>query len=519
MLVCAMSTGPRVQSSWRFSLVIVAGVALGVHGTAGEGWYNDEIPKYARSHTTMYRSPDNAYRIFKNVWYHNTKYFALIPDPASTNISSQIGLNTPTVYFPTVDADVFLSNVRTAWLPGTTLAIDFVYPAYPNNHGHWTEALFPMLKPLMEGKWSDHVQGDGEGSPELDRIFLLNAHVDDLTDWAKEALTVAVGADTPSELPVMMDKMDMKEISALAWVGFENILVVTDRYIDTSAPADKLRAAAGPAADDRKPAVVAASAPPGHHTNTSRFGSGCDAFDPSTWPFALRDAEAAEAYRERAFRRARLPPPPSLESSAAIPKQITLLSNADGEEITNHEALVRALWSVAAPAGWRVRQFCASGDAPFSTTAAAFAATGLLIGRHGPLLASAALLPPGAAVYELLPFNWEWRNMAELYRNLTRSTGHIHHFAWRPTDSKWAVYASPDDRHRYSAFRASECTSKKCLMVHARAGLKVDVEEVQRDLQELLPRLEDRSDDCSDVACRVDNLCRAWPPAELSQGE
>ena len=124
------------------------------------------------------------------------------------------------------------------------------------------------------------------------------------------------------------------------------------------------------------------------------------------------------------------------------------------------DELVRVLWAAAAPAGWRVRQHTASGDAPFSTTAAVFAATGVLVARHGPLLASAALLPPGAAVYELLPFNWEWRHSAELYRNLTRSTGHIHHFAWRPTDAKWAVYASPDDRHRYSAFRASECTSK-----------------------------------------------------------
>jgi len=53
-------------------------------------------------------------------------------------------------------------------------------------------------------------------------------------------------------------------------------------------------------------------------------------------------------------------------------------------------------------------------------------------------------------------------------------------------------------------------------MVHARASLKVDVVEVQKDLEELLPRLEDRSDLCEDVACRIDKLCRSWPPAELS---
>lgn len=75
--------------------------------------------------------------------------------------------------------------------------------------------------------------------------------------------------------------------------------------------------------------------------------------------------------------------------------------------------------------------------APFLSHMATMADTGLLVGRHGPLLASAVLLPPGAAVLELLPYKWEWRGVSRLYYNMTQSTGWLHHWAWRPLDAKW----------------------------------------------------------------------------------
>lgn len=66
------------------------------------------------------------------------------------------------------------------------------------------------------------------------------------------------------------------------------------------------------------------------------FGRGCTPFNPQDWPFALRDADAAGVYRERAFRAARLPPPPPLDSPHPLPKQITLVSAGDGESVVNH---------------------------------------------------------------------------------------------------------------------------------------------------------------------------------------
>ena len=76
------------------------------------------------------------------------------------------------------------------------------------------------------------------------------------------------------------------------------------------------------------------------------------------------------------------------------------------------------------------------------------------------------MLPPsatpccaGAVVLELLPYNWEWRGISEVYVNITRSVGDIHHFAWRAEESRWAVYADADEA-RYAEWTAEECSSR-----------------------------------------------------------
>lgn len=95
-----MSTGRRTQGCACASLLAVGcGLVFSIKGALGE-WYSQDVPKHARTlsccriqpvfglfdhghvvghvftqhldcagtHTTMYRSPDNAYRIFKNIW-------------------------------------------------------------------------------------------------------------------------------------------------------------------------------------------------------------------------------------------------------------------------------------------------------------------------------------------------------------------------------------------------------------------------------------------------------------------
>jgi hypothetical protein len=273
------------------------------------------------------------------------------------------------------------------------------------------------------------------------------------------------------------------------------------------------------------------------------------------------------------------------------------------------------LWRVAARFGWTVRRFSATTAAPFPEHVHTMAHTGLLVSRHGPLLATAMLLPQGAAVYEFVPFNWEWNRMSELYKNLTDSVGTLHHFAWRPHESWWAEYESVADS-KFSPWSAAECQSKcashsataaralddsclgmgarelvatwcttlrgsqqnavlhgsnswrykmsqhlsgvtsgetvstgrvetvspmyrctesgcagcrllnsrrffeaqhmlcrPCLAAHARAGLRVDTDTVQSDLENILEALTRPKTSCATANCRVHELRREWPRA------
>jgi hypothetical protein len=55
---------------------------------------------------------------------------------------------------------------------------------------------------------------------------------------------------------------------------------------------------------------------------------------------------------------------------------------------------------------------------------------------------------------------------------------------------------------------------RTCLTVHARAGLRVDVDAIKRDFLSLLPMLDGEvPDGCLDVTCRVRAHCRSWPTA------
>jgi len=97
--------------------------------------------------------------------------------------------------------------------------------------------------------------------------------------------------------------------------------------------------------------------------------------------------------------------------------------------------VLSALREVGLRLGMSVRPYSVTPGAAFPSFVASMAKTGVLVARHGPLLANALFLPPGALVLELLPYNWEWRGISEIYLNLTRSVGCLHHFAWKANSS------------------------------------------------------------------------------------
>ena len=62
----------------------------------------------------------------------------------------------------------------------------------------------------------------------------------------------------------------------------------------------------------------------------------------------------------------------------------------------NRDELAAALRDVGATLGLLFRPYTATARAPFESYLAAMACTSVLVARHGPLLANAMFLPPGA---------------------------------------------------------------------------------------------------------------------------
>ena len=69
------------------------------------------------------------------------------------------------------------------------------------------------------------------------------------------------------------------------------------------------------------------------------------------------------------------------------------------------------------------------------------------------------LCTSGAVVLELLPYNWEWKGISQVYHNVTTSVGDVHHFAWRAKHPRWAQYMDLDEA-RYAHWTAEECSSR-----------------------------------------------------------
>ena len=63
---------------------------------------------------------------------------------------------------------------QAACVPGTTLVLDFPFPAFPDNMGHWVEVLAPAYSVLSRGAWC------GRGSCRLAGLLLINLQREDL---------------------------------------------------------------------------------------------------------------------------------------------------------------------------------------------------------------------------------------------------------------------------------------------------------------------------------------------------
>jgi len=141
------------------------------------------------------------------------------------------------------------THTQICHVPGITLHIDFPFPGYPDNLGHWAEIMWPTFSVFATREWADTLREEGEedqataGSTAssgrssgafVSRVLLanINAH---LLDWFRETLAVALApalppGAPPGGLPPVVEEPSLADYSKQRWILFERLAVVQDRY-------------------------------------------------------------------------------------------------------------------------------------------------------------------------------------------------------------------------------------------------------------------------------------------------
>ena len=130
------------------------------------------LPPGALPYTTMTRN-NIAFKLYHNAYWHASKWYAVLPPSEMNNKTLEEGLsvNTALIRLPVTDPDLFTDNLGMGFLAGTTLLVDFPFPAFPDNNGHWAEIMLPTYSVLANGSWADFVGGR---SRHVDRVLLPN---------------------------------------------------------------------------------------------------------------------------------------------------------------------------------------------------------------------------------------------------------------------------------------------------------------------------------------------------------
>eukprot|EP00983_Pelagomonas_calceolata_P087335 1156931-Pelagomonas_calceolata.AAC.11 len=234
------------------------------------------------SYTRMHRRSQD-YKVYHNAWWQAFRFFAWVPpqemcQPEDTpgscpdldegqkqagvaRLEDGVTTNSNIVRAPVSNIQALTSNLRTAYLPGNTLLIDFPFMAYLNHLGHWAELMVPLLSVLLDGSWRADVRGaslvrrdgratgDGTGveaqgkraaaalaaassAPQRIDTVLLGNKMKHMTPWFSALLDLVLEAALPdSPKPRLVDYGDLAGFDQRAWLMIENLVVVQDRHI------------------------------------------------------------------------------------------------------------------------------------------------------------------------------------------------------------------------------------------------------------------------------------------------
>lgn len=332
-------------------------------------------------------------------------------------------------------ANAWAANTDVAYVPGTTLFLDYSYWRHPGAIGHWGgDVLYPLFSVLRQF-----------GLPTIDRIVILHIKHRHLIPWVRYTMAVALGVEMDALPPVTLMRTDKPDgigpgphtplfgLDDNRWYVFERGLHVHDT-----------------------------------------FSGGKRGF-----------ARAADhiAWREEMYRRA------GVEPGWAQGNQITFHLSpprplSHGRRVVNEEALLDVLREYGPV---QTVQFRSS--TPFEEQVQTMANSSIFVAIHTSVLTNAVLLRPGAAVFEITPCNLQWGQLEQFMKTLTTAGGDIHHFAWRCENISHTHHHEAAQRRKFSHWLQRECMGEECVEAAVKVDVEVDLDEFRRLLDARLPQI------------------------------
>ena len=160
---------------------------------------------------------------------------------------------------PVRDVAAHYRNIEAGRVDGTVLWLDFPFPAFPENMGHWVETLLPVYSQLSLGAWKAHVP---EGDGYINAVLFPNLRREAIQvrggskassggaggaratrpcplphpqaiPWVLEVVRLAIKPGLPKDLnlPRVLFFDELEGTNATDWLGFQRVVQMFNRCV------------------------------------------------------------------------------------------------------------------------------------------------------------------------------------------------------------------------------------------------------------------------------------------------
>jgi hypothetical protein len=382
------------------------------------------------------------------------------------------------------DPAAWVRGATAATIPGTTALLDYRFFLHPTAIGHWAEAGLGLAAALREGK--------GEAA-RPGRVVVLHAPRSAAGEWVRTALAAGLaaggaGGGERGLLPPLHFQAEVEEEAAAAGGGAAG-----------PPPPPGLRTPPGAPLEGVPPGtwlrfatvVVPREPPPGTPVGEAVGRDVARAFRAAFWVAAGVELPRVGAAPAGAASPHNHNPRPGGDDHARTARpSVLVLAKAANRRLLPGSSLAAALVASTNASSLTVSSF--TEGTPLKAQLEALTASDLVVGAHTSALAAAALLPPGTAVLELLPWGWAWGGLDATFAAMAAALGDVRHGAWRGAGRRHIAWADARDAARFGNGGWGEggegCTTEGCVEAVTRADVVPPPGEVGRLAAELLRR-------------------------------